>query len=129
MKPETAGYVGKARRVLDEAKQIAALTAFHHLVAREAYFAAYHAAAAYVFECTGRTAKTHRGLRSEFARLSHNEPRIDREYLTFLAQAYEYKSIADYGAGSASPSITAEDATSAIETAERLIDCIASLLE
>jgi len=128
VKPETADYLGKARQCLDESKQIDALMPLHHIVAREAYFAAYHAAAAYVFECTGKTAKTHRGLRSEFARLSHNEPRISREYLTFLATAYEYKSIADYSVASTSSSITAEDATSAIETAERFIDCIAALL-
>jgi len=54
------------------------------MVAREAYFPAYHAAAAYLFERTGRTAKTHRGLRSEFARLARNESRIDRSIWRFL---------------------------------------------
>ena len=67
-------------------------------------------------------------MRSEFSRLARSEPRIDREYLTFLAEAYEYKSIADYGVGSTFPPITAEDASSAIDTAERLIDRIAALL-
>jgi uncharacterized protein (UPF0332 family) len=128
VKPEAADYLGKARQCLDEAKQISALTPLHHIVAREAYLAAYHAAGAYIFERTGRTVKTHRGLRSEFSRLARSEPRIGREYLTFLAEAYEYKSIADYGVGSTSPLITAEDARSAIDTAGRLIDCIAELL-
>ena len=99
-----------------------------YIVAREAYFAAYHAAAAYVFNRTGKTVKTHRGLRSEFARLARNEPRIEREYLTFLAQAYEYKSIADYAAGPATLSIGAADAKSAIATASRFIDRVAELL-
>jgi uncharacterized protein (UPF0332 family) len=72
--------------------------------------------------------KTHRGLRSEFSRLARSEPRIGREYLTFLAEAYEHKSIADYGVGSTSAPITAEDASSAIDTARRLIECIAELL-
>lgn len=128
MRPEAADYLGKARQCLDEAKQIAAQLSLHHIVAREAYFAAYHAAAAYLFESTGKTAKSHRGLRSEFARLARNEPRIDREYLTFLAEAYEYKSIADYAAGPATLSIGAADASSAVETASRFIDCIAELL-
>jgi len=128
MKSEAADYLGKARQCLDEAKQIAAMMPLHHIVAREAYLAAYHAAEAYIFERTGKTAKTHRGLRSEFSRLARGEPRIDREYLTFLAQAYEYKSIADYGVGSTSSPITAEDARSATDTAARLIDCIAGLL-
>src|SRR5271169_1052474 len=124
MKPEAADYLGQARQCLDEAKQIAALMPLHHIAAREAYLAAYHAAEAYIFERTGKPAKTHRGLRSEFSRLARSEPRIGREYLTFLAQAYEYKSIADYSVGSTSPPITAEDARSTIDTAERLIDCI-----
>jgi uncharacterized protein (UPF0332 family) len=125
MKPEAADYLGKARQCLDDAKQIAAATPLHHIVAREAYLAAYHAAEAYLFERTGKAAKTHRGLR-EFGRLARGDPRIGREFLTFLAEAYEYKSIADYGIGS--PSITSEDARPAIDTAGRLIDCIAALL-
>ena len=126
MKPEVADYLGKARQCLDDAKQIAAATPLHHIVAREAYLAAYHAAEAYLFERTGKAAKTHRGLPSEFGRLARGDPRIGREFLTFLAEAYEYKSIADYGIGS--PSITGEDARLAIDTAGRLIDCIAALL-
>jgi uncharacterized protein (UPF0332 family) len=126
MKPEAADYLGKARQCLDDAKQIAAATPLHHIVAREAYLAAYHAAEAYLFERTGKAAKTHRGLRSEFGRLARGDPRIGREFLTFLAEAYEYKSIADYVVGP--PSITGEDARLAIDTASRLIDCIAALL-
>jgi len=68
MKPEAADYLGKARQCLDDASKIAALTLLHHIVAREAYLASYHAAAAYIFERTGKTTKTHRGLRSEFSR-------------------------------------------------------------
>lgn len=97
-------------------------------VAREAYLAAFHAVEAYLFDRTGKPAKTHRGLRSEFGRLARNDPRIDREFLTFLAEAYEYKSIADYGVGPLSHSVTAEGARSAIDTAARLIDCITVLL-
>jgi uncharacterized protein (UPF0332 family) len=128
MTPEAADHLAKARQCLDEAKQIAALAPLHQIVAREAYFAAYHAAAAYVFERIGKTVKTHRGLRSEFSGLARDEPRINREYLTFLAEAYEHKSIADYGVGSVPRPITSEDAGSAIDTAGRLIDCIAVLI-
>jgi uncharacterized protein (UPF0332 family) len=86
VKPEAADYLGKARHCLDDAKQIAAATPLHRIVAREAYLAAYHAAEAYLFERTGKAAKTHRGLRSEFGRLARNDPGIDREFLTFLAE-------------------------------------------
>jgi hypothetical protein len=54
-----------------------------------------------------------------------NDSRIAPEYLTFLARAYELKSIADYSVGPAARSITATGATRAIETAERFIDTIA----
>ena len=65
MKPEAADYLGKARQCLDDARQIAALRPLHHIVAREAYLAAYHAAEAYIFERTGKTTKTHRGVCSQ----------------------------------------------------------------
>ena len=129
MKSEAADYLGKARQCLNDAEQIAAATSLHHIVAREAYLAAFHAVEAYLFERTGKAAKTHRGLRSEFGRLARGDPRMDREFLTFLAEAYEYKSIADYGVGPTSRSITTEGARSALDTAARLIDCIAGLLE
>lgn len=128
MKSEAADYLGKARQCLNDAEQIAAATSLHHIVAREAYLAAFHAVEAYLFERTGKPAKTHRGLRSEFSRLARNDPRIDREFLIFLTEAYEYKSIADYGVGPISHSITAEGARSAIDTAARLIDCIGTIL-
>ena len=46
MKPEATDYLGKARQCLDDAKQIAAATSLHRIVAREVYLAAYHAAEA-----------------------------------------------------------------------------------
>ena len=127
MKPETADCLAKARECLDGAKQIAGLP-LPQVAAREAYLAAFHAAEAYIFEQTGRTVKTHRGLRSTFSRLARSEPRIAPEYLTFLARAYELKSIADYSIGPAARPITDDDAARAIETAERLIDTISQLL-
>lgn len=127
MKPEAADYLDKARSCLADAQQIATLP-LPHIAAREAYLAAYNAAEAYVFELTGRPAKTHRGLRVTFSRLAKDGPRIDETYITFLAKAYEYKSIADYSTGTASRAISIEDAASAIATAGRFIDTIALLL-
>ena len=60
MKPEAADYLDKARSCLADAQQIATLP-LPHIAAREAYLAVYNAAEAYVFEFTGRPAKTHRG--------------------------------------------------------------------
>jgi uncharacterized protein (UPF0332 family) len=127
VKPEAADYLDKARSCLADAQQIATLP-LPHIAAREAYLAVYNAAEAYVFEFTGRPAKTHRGLRATFSRLVKDEPRVDQSYITFLAKAYEYKSIADYSTGTASRAISVEDATLAIATAGHFIDMIALLL-
>ena len=127
MKPETAEYLDKARHCLVGAKTIAA-AGLPDVAAREAYLAAYHAAEAYIFECTGKAAKTHRGVRSQFSRLARQEPGIEREFLTFLAEGYEFKTIADYGIGPAIDTISPDDAASAIGTAGRFIDSVAGLL-
>ena len=132
MKAETADYLVKARECLAEARQVASLP-LAQVAAREAYLAAYHAAEAYIFEYLGKTVKTQRGLRTTFSRLARNEPRIASEYLTFLARAYELKSISDYGVGATTRSISGADATAAIDTAaidtaERFIETITQLL-
>jgi uncharacterized protein (UPF0332 family) len=127
MKAETADYLAKARATLADAQQIATLP-LPHVAAREAYYAAFHAAEAYIFEHTGKVATTHRGVRSEFARLTRRETRIDRELPRFLATAYQLKATADYGIGPAVTSISADQAAAAITTAGRFIDTITQLL-
>jgi hypothetical protein len=78
MKAETADYLHKACACLADATQIATLP-LPHVAAREAYIAVFHAAEAYIFEHTGKVAKTHRGARTEFAgwpgasRVSHGQ--------------------------------------------------------
>jgi uncharacterized protein (UPF0332 family) len=57
------------------------------------YLAAYHAAQ--VFRPHRKAAKTHRGVRSEFARLTRDEQRIEKAFLRFLARAYNLKETAD----------------------------------
>lgn len=109
MKPETADYLAKARTTLADAQQISTLP-LPHVAAREAYYAAFHAAEAYIFEHTGKVATTHRGVRGEFARLARREPRIDRELTRFLATAYQLKATADYGIGPTAAPITADQA-------------------
>jgi len=108
------------------AKTIAA-TGLSDVAAREAYLAAYHAAEAYIFERINKAAKTHRGVRSQFSRLARREPSIRREFLTFLARGYEFKTIADYGIGPAIDAISPDDANFAIDTAARFINAIAGL--
>jgi uncharacterized protein (UPF0332 family) len=66
-----------------------------HVAAREAYLAVFHAAEAYIFEQTGKVAKTHRGVRSEFARLAKAEQRIGRDLVTFLGASWRRLPVQD----------------------------------
>ena len=127
MKPETADYLAKARTTLADARQIAALP-LPHVAAREAYYAAFHGAEAYIFEHTGKVAPTHKGVRTEFARLARRESRIDRELTRFLATAYQLKATADYGIGPRAAQITADGAAASITPASRFIDTITQVL-
>ena len=117
-------------RSLDKERQcLAGAVVYQPLVpriaGREAYLAAFHAAEA---ERTGRVAKTHRGLRVQFARISRDEPLIDQSVAEFLGRAYELKSLADYGTG-AEASISLATAEAAIEAGTRFVDCIARLID
>ncbi len=127
MKLEVADYLNKARHCLDNARGIAA-AGFPDVAAREAYLAAFHAAEAYIFDLTGKAAKTHRGVRAQFSRLARHERRIDTGLLTFLGEGYQLKAAADYGVGQAIDSISSDDADSAVATAGRFVECIAAVL-
>jgi uncharacterized protein (UPF0332 family) len=125
--PEAADYLAKARDDITKARDW--LHAVHRgdEAARVAYLAAFHAAQALIFERTGNVAKTHRGVRSAFARLTEDDTRFDRTLRQFLGRGYQRKEIADYGVGSQPPMSEAE-AREMIETAVRFIDRVASML-
>ncbi len=126
MTPELGDYLAKSRQALTEARAVMAI-GLTQAAGRAAYLAAYHAAQAYIFNSTGRAAKTHSGVRSEFSRLAKDDPRIDRSFLTFLAQAYLLKEVADYELGTGA-TLPPERAEAAIEMAQRFVDCIAAVL-
>jgi uncharacterized protein (UPF0332 family) len=121
MKAETADYLYKARSTLADATKIANLP-LPHIAAREAYLAVFHAAEAYIFENTGKVAKTHRGVRAEFSRPARSDQTISRDLISFLSTAYQFKTVADYSIGPALLPITAEVATAALTTAARFVD-------
>jgi hypothetical protein len=50
-----------------------------------------------------------------------------KTFPTFLAQAYLYKEIGDYGVGYGA-NVTMDEANDAIAAAERFIDCVTTLL-
>jgi hypothetical protein len=128
MKPEAADYLGKARQCLDDARQIAAATPLHHIVAQEAYLAAYHAAEAYLFERTGKGRQDASGLAERVQppgpqRAAHRSGVHD-----FPCRSLRVQIHCRLQRGLGFPPITADDARSAIDTAARLIDSIAALL-
>ena len=94
---------------------------------RAAYLASFHAAQALLFDKTGKVFKTHKGVQSEFLRLTKDDHRWGSDLRVFLSQAYNLKAIADYEEGEDSP-LFAERAAAAIETASRFVDFIAGLL-
>jgi uncharacterized protein (UPF0332 family) len=126
MTPEAASYLAKAREDLNDARQIAGI-GLAKVAARSAYYAAFHAAEAFIVEKTGRVAKTHSGVRSEFARLAKDDPHIGKTVTAFLAQAYKYKEIGDYGVG-ADATVTMSDAQAAITSAGEFLARLGALL-
>ena len=126
MRPEAVDYLEKARESLDEARAIYGI-GLASVAARSAYYAAFHAAQALIISKTGKVAKTHSGVRSEFNRLAKDNEHIATELRTFLAKAYAYKEIDDYGMEKKS-AITMAMAKSAVDTAQRFVDCIAAAL-
>ncbi len=126
MTPEAARYLARAREDLSDARQIAGIGPATP-AARSAYYAAFHAAEAMIFDRTGRVARTHAGVRSEFARLAKGDGRIDRSMTTFLAKAYQYKEIGDY-AIDPTITVTMGNAEAAIKAAADFIDRIRTIL-
>jgi uncharacterized protein (UPF0332 family) len=124
--PEAARYLTEAREDLHEARQIFAIN-LAMVAARSAYYAAFHAAEAFIVETTGRVAKTHNGVRSEFARLVKDNPVIPRALTTFLAQSYEFKEVSDYSVDP-NAAVTMANAESAIRSALELVEVIEAAL-
>ena len=76
MKEATAAYFDKARQSLDKARRVLAI-GIHDEAGRHAYYAAFHAAQALIFERNGKISASHQGVKTEFARLAESDPRIE----------------------------------------------------
>ena len=126
MTPEWRHALNLAAKHLEAARQVATID-LAEIAGREAYLACFHAALAFVHSRTGRVVKTHSGLRSEFARLSHHDPQIDPAFPIFLAQSFDIKMLADYDKPIGRP-FTIDQAMTTIATAERMVACIEALL-
>ena len=110
MKPEAAKFIDQANIVLARADLMLTVS-LNEDAARAAYLASFHVAQAYIFERTGKTSKSHRGVQTEFFRLTKDDARVDPVLRRFLSQSYEFKSVADYLTGD-------EAVTSAAEAVE-----------
>ncbi len=126
MIPEVEAYLDKAQESLEEARKIVEI-GLAKAAARSAYYAAFHATEALILARTGKIAKTHSGVRTEFARLSRDLPILNRALTVYLAQAYKFKELGDYGLG-ASAAISIEDAETLIAGARDFIDRISEAL-
>jgi uncharacterized protein (UPF0332 family) len=122
MNEPSQAYLEKARQSLSEARAIAEIR-LYEAAGRAAYLAAYHAAQALILARTNKVAKTHSGVRSEFARIAKDDPSLDRKLASFLAQAYNLKAVADYGVGP-DVGVTVSEAAEAIDGAALFIDSI-----
>jgi uncharacterized protein (UPF0332 family) len=96
--PEAAQFLAKANDLHGRARKMLEVGLAED-AGREAYLAGFHAAQALIFERTGKSAKTHKGVHAEFQRLTRGDDRFDQDLRSFLSATYNLKSIADYETG------------------------------
>jgi hypothetical protein len=82
---------------------------------------------AFIFETSVCVFKRHASVQREFSRLVRDDPRVDSDLRTFLSRTCQLKGIADYLTGPGSH-VPPESAREAIQTARRLVECVAGLL-
>jgi uncharacterized protein (UPF0332 family) len=89
---------------------------------RAAYLAAFHAAQAVVFERTGKATKSHRGVQSEFLRLTKDDPCFTAHQRIFRSQAYTFKAVADCEISFAK--LSADQAAAALERGRGFMNAV-----
>lgn len=126
MTPESREHLDKAREYLAKSSTFLSLD-YPDEAGRAAYLAAFHAAQALISERTGRIARKHAGVRSQFNLLTRDDPRVDPQLRRFLSDGFNLKTVADYEVGPDAV-VSQNDAVAAIAKATRLVDCIAEIL-
>lgn len=124
---EANDLLRKAGRTLAKARKVD-VQEVPDLAARESYLAMFHAAQAYIPAHTGKSAKTHRGVRNEFARLARSDAAVDGSLPTALAQGYRVKEVVDYGIEVEDHWVSDAEAEIAMHTAQLFIDTVARAL-
>ena len=127
MTPESQEHLGKAREYLAKSRLFLDELHYPDEAGRTAYLAAFHAAQALISERTGRIARKHAGVRSQFNLLTKDDERIDTQLSRFLSDGFALKSIADYEVGPDAV-VSPDEAEAAIATATRFVDRISEIL-
>lgn len=118
MTPETRLFLNKAFEAL--AKADGMLDRWPDEAGRMAYLAGFHAAQAFIFETTGKSAKSHKGVHAELHRLTRGDQNFDANLRSFLGASYTLKAIADYETNPDAGSSPGQ-AREAIELARRFV--------
>jgi uncharacterized protein (UPF0332 family) len=126
VKAETEAYIQKAKASREKACAILAINVPDE-AGRLAYLTAFHAAQALIYERTDREAKTHRGVRTQFALLTKDNAAVPDSVRQFLGQGYNLKTVADYGID---PSVIVpfDEAERSLTAADQFLACVMSLL-
>jgi uncharacterized protein (UPF0332 family) len=124
--PEANRFLTKAHKLLERATTMLNVR-LNEDAGRTAYLAGFHAAQAFVFEITQKVFKSHKGVQTEFLRLTKDDPRFAADLTIFLSQTYNLKAIADYET-SPNSEISAERAARAVAAGEQFVEHIAKLL-
>ncbi len=126
MTPEAAGYLDKARDLLVQAEAMLGI-GLSDAAGRTAYLAEFHAAQGLIFERTRKSLKSHRGVHTEFLRLTKDDIRIAAELRVGLSQAYNLKAVADYEIGP-NAKISGDRARLELARAKRFVGRIAEVI-
>lgn len=126
MTPEASRFLAKAQVLLEHGTTMLGVS-LNEDAGRTAYLAGFHAAQAFIFENTQKVFKSHRGVQTEFLRLTKDDPRFTADQRIFLSQTYNLKAIADYETGPGSE-ISPERATRAVGAGKQFVEQIAKLL-
>lgn len=126
MTPEARLFLEKAQKLLVRADTMLGV-GLNDDAGRTAYLAGFHAAQALIFERLGKVFKSHKGVQTEFLRLTKDDPRFQPEHRIFLSQTYNLKAIADYETGPGSE-VSAERAAAVVETGKQFVAHLVGLV-
>ncbi len=100
---------------------------YHEAAGRAAWLAGFHAAQALIFEKTGRTVRSHKGVNVELHRITKDDPRPGIDMRAFLGRTYNLKAIADCKTGPGSD-VSLETAHDAITDGKLFVDLMVELM-